>query len=100
MSITPTMIAGAARAVYITGAPRRGCVAAARACGYFLCDRSVAVAAAAAYARAYGDRPIFGPGGVGRDAAAAIFAAADADARWCDDQYAQFCADDAFNAGA
>lgn len=97
MTTTPTMIAGAARAIHLTGATRRGCVAAARGRGYFLFDRKHAEQAAADYARAHGDRPIFGPGGVGRDVAAAIYAAAVADIEWAADQYAQFCADDAFS---
>ena len=58
--------------------------------------QSVADAIRADYVARYGDRPVYGPAGVGRAAFAAIVdavvAADDAQA----DAYAQFCADDAF----
>ena len=51
------------------------------------------------YVARYGDRPVYGPAGVGRAAFAAIVDAVVAadDAQAAD--YAQFCADDAFAVG-
>lgn len=53
----------------------------------------------ATYAAAHGDRPVYGPAGVGRAAFAAVVAAVVADINWANAQYAQFCADDDFAAG-
>lgn len=63
-------------------------------------SKYVADAIRATYVAAYGDRPVYGPAGVGRAAFVAIVAEVLADIKWAEDQYAQFCADDAFAAGA